>query len=653
MLRFPPHGINIKKNIIGLMAYGLLLAGISFVYLFFAGDIALFVSFAYRLIPTGTAVLILAVIGGLLWREWFLWGWFQHILGIFCCLVLTFFVVIGILTGLSRLIKAPGDFSVTTPFFAEKNVMVFIPHQDDEINLMGGILEQYTAAGSRVSVVFSTNGDFLTAAETRMEEALDALAEAGIPKEDVYFLGFGDSWQSQQQNDCTVHHIYNCQQPGQIWTSATGNTQSYGTVIHDSYLTGAYTRENYLLGIQALILEQMPDVIYCVDYDSHIDHKALDLFFEEAMGNILAEYPDYAPDVYKGFCYGTAWYAEDDFSESFQLQSTKEPDPDVWAVSGLAYNWEERLRIPLGTENLNRILTNNTVYRSLSRHASQNAYYHSANILNTDKVFWQRRTDNLLYHAVFLGDGQPVELWNDFKLRDSLDISQNYFPADGAHWAEVIDVRLPQAEYIQSLVLYDHPDVQSNILAGYVELPDGTQVPFGSLSSAGTRVSVPGQALEAFRICLTDAEGPTPGLTEIEAYGEPLPQETQWILAVDSCDNLATDYWIEDGNYAELHLCSFPGSRPISPADVEITLEGGASCYWEIDEDILRVFCPRGEKAVVTLTESNAVSTCFRVSNPGPFVRNGIRMLQWADRHTAYAWEAIAYLWDMALSRLT
>jgi hypothetical protein len=245
-----------------------------------------------------------------------------------------------------------------------------------------------------------------------------------------------------------------------------------------------------------------------------------------------------------------------------------------------------------------------------------------------------------------------VEIWNDFQLRDSLDISQNRFPADGAQGAEVIEVQLPQAAYIQSLVLYDHPDVQSKILAGHVELPDGTRVPFGPLSSTGTSVPIPEQSLTTFRIFLTDTEGPTPGLTEIEAYGESPPRKTDWILALDSRDNLAADYWIEEGDQAEFRLRSFPGNLALLSENVVITLEGSERCSWEEEADILRVFCPRGEKTVVNISLNDAVSTRFCVSNPRPLVRSGIRLLQWADRHTAYAWEALSYLWNLAVSRL-
>ena len=77
--------------------------------------------------------------------------------------------------------------------YSGKNVMVFSPHQDDEINLLGGVLEQYVKYGSNVTVVFSTNGDYEGHGETRLREAVEVLSFIGIPQENVIFLGYGDS----------------------------------------------------------------------------------------------------------------------------------------------------------------------------------------------------------------------------------------------------------------------------------------------------------------------------------------------------------------------------------------------------------------------------------------------------------------------------
>ena len=69
--------------------------------------------------------------------------------------------------------------------------------------------------------------------------------------------------------------------------------------------------------IKALLLDLRPEVIFCIDYDSHHDHRALSLLFEESMGEILRQNNnDYNPLVFKGFAYSTAFLAEPDFSAS-------------------------------------------------------------------------------------------------------------------------------------------------------------------------------------------------------------------------------------------------------------------------------------------------------------------------------------------------
>ncbi|MBQ7896263.1 MAG: PIG-L family deacetylase, partial [Oscillospiraceae bacterium] len=56
-----------------------------------------------------------------------------------------------------------GGYSVNdtgkTALYADKNVLVLVPHQDDELIVAGGIIDEYVKYGSKVSLVFSTNGD--------------------------------------------------------------------------------------------------------------------------------------------------------------------------------------------------------------------------------------------------------------------------------------------------------------------------------------------------------------------------------------------------------------------------------------------------------------------------------------------------------------
>ena len=93
--------------------------------------------------------------------------------------------------------------------FSAKKVMVLVPHEDDEINLAGGVIEEYLKHGSEVYIVFSTNGDgderhdMSKLGNVRIGEAIKALSVLGVPEKNIVFLGYGDGW------DKSGAHIYN------------------------------------------------------------------------------------------------------------------------------------------------------------------------------------------------------------------------------------------------------------------------------------------------------------------------------------------------------------------------------------------------------------------------------------------------------------
>lgn len=90
-------------------------------------------------------------------------------------------------------------------------VMIFAPHPDDETLATGGLLQQATAVGAAVRVIFATNGDNnpwpqrviehrwrikvtdrIRWGVKRREEALAALTCLGIPSTHTVFLGYPD-----------------------------------------------------------------------------------------------------------------------------------------------------------------------------------------------------------------------------------------------------------------------------------------------------------------------------------------------------------------------------------------------------------------------------------------------------------------------------
>ena len=95
-------------------------------------------------------------------------------------------------------------------------------------------------------------------------------------------------------------------------------------------------------------------MIFCVDYDENIDHRAVTMFFDEALGEILTAAPDYDPLVLKGFTYSTAFHAPADFYDSVNLLSTVNPDGE--RMENGVYLWENRVRLPVAADGLSRSL---------------------------------------------------------------------------------------------------------------------------------------------------------------------------------------------------------------------------------------------------------------------------------------------------------
>lgn len=76
--------------------------------------------------------------------------------------------------------------------WTNKEIMVIVPHQDDEINLAGAIIKRLIDNGNNVKVVFATNGDFKGLGTKRIKEAVEAVRILGVNSENVIFLGYGD-----------------------------------------------------------------------------------------------------------------------------------------------------------------------------------------------------------------------------------------------------------------------------------------------------------------------------------------------------------------------------------------------------------------------------------------------------------------------------
>lgn len=498
--------------------------------------------------------------------------------------------------------------------YGGRRVMLIVPHQDDEINVLGGVMEEYVHYGSELYPVFITNGDAQGLAEDRFREALAVMDYIGVPRENVTFLGYGDDWAAGGP------HIYNAA-PGVVVTSFHGKTATYAASSHGVYREGReYTSDHLLEDLEDVILERRADVIICVDYDDHVDHKATSLAFEKVMGNILKNQPDYRPRVLKGYAYNTAWFAEADFYET-NILSTQNVFTEPYNQTPAVYRWEERLRLPVWDGALSRSIISSGVYHTLALHKSQRAANHAGGVVNGDKVLWYRDTTSLCLGAevtVSAGDGKLLQ---DFMLIDSFDLADKtrqpydstWIPGDDAKSAQI---RFAQPVDIKTIFLYDNPSPDDNVLNARLAFPDGSVVNTGALDVGGaaTMVAVEKNAVTGFTLTLTETEGENAGLTEIEAFDHMPGHGLRYIKVTDGEENFLYDYWLPGSGEETLQVytCGIGAEE-----NMTLTWEG-EGCAATLSGGEIKVSCPRGKSMTLTVSvDGTDISDTVRLHNPG------------------------------------
>ncbi len=317
--------------------------------------------------------------------------------------------------------------------FHNKKILIFCPHEDDEINIAGGLLLELRKLDCEVKVIYSTNGDWFINAEHRIKEARKCLKKLGVPESNVIFLGYPDCLFTNES------HLY---MANENWVSPKGiqktylpNEEEYHYKRHREH--ARLSRENFLSDIFEVIEEEMADILICIDYDEHCDHRALSLGFENAMGRILNEYKEYAPIVLKAFAYPTAYDGFADFKTHKLLKTRfKRNEVSLYNCYNPYYNWKNRVSIDVLPSVKNKFLLLNPLFIAMMKHISQPIYTDNIvyRIINRDQIFFRRRTDNLLYHSKVKVSSGDAKILKDFMLFDSSDIM------NGVTKSEVIDL---------------------------------------------------------------------------------------------------------------------------------------------------------------------------------------------------------------------
>lgn len=186
-----------------------------------------------------------------------------------------------------------------------KNIVLFAPHQDDEILSACLFLERMKSQHFNVSVIFATNGDANGPCEgkIRAEESLYALSEIGIEEKDIYFMGYGDT--GYQSESSFLYRIYLSNDMYINTTPYSDKTyHPLGLKTFHSFIFGneaVYNRKNFVLDINTIINYLEPDILILPSaYDSHFDHKALAFFFNDILRNIRKSFTVYSYLIHSG-----------------------------------------------------------------------------------------------------------------------------------------------------------------------------------------------------------------------------------------------------------------------------------------------------------------------------------------------------------------
>lgn len=487
--------------------------------------------------------------------------------------------------------------------FADKKVMLIVPHQDDEINVLGGVIDEYIKYGSEIYIVYAiTNGKL---EKERWIEALTLLTHIGVPEDHVIFLGFeGLQWWRKSKDILTEsiqeHKVY---QEGKL-----------------------FTRENVVSSLCEIITSTTPDTIFASDYDNHCDHHLVSVLFDEAMGKVLKSNLTYHPIVIKAYAYRTAWESYPDFfQENIGATYYKKDKFDT-------YHWEERLRFPVSAHMFNRSLLKSEIFHQYSFFQSQGAIMRAITF-NTDKIGWQRRTDNIFLHAdikVTSGDGSKL---NDFKVIDKQEFSKlELLPITGAWIPTQEDSRKEAVITLQNPSYIEYLIIHQNIVGHIHKI--GIKINNGEISeylldrqNLPTRILINQSAIISISITVILTDGDNAGITEIEAYSTPQQYSFDYIKVTNLTGDFIYDYWINKSGKDTLRL--YASGLAIQRYKATVS---NINCSVSLNDNNLLVKCPKGQTTLLSVSSTDGkYSDTIIISNPSPFDRFKNRMMQWIE----------------------
>ena len=408
-----------------------------------------------------------------------------------------------------------------------------------------------------------------------------------------------------------------------------------------------------------MLLKLRANIIFCVDFDSHQDHRTLSILFEEVLGEILSECRDYRPEVYKKFAYATAFTAAPDFYAQ-NLLATRKPkvgETDTYdfdLIDRANYVWADRVRFPVPENCRQTVLKENPLAAAIFAHKSQRNQWNSLRILNSDEIFFERRTDNEIFSAKVTATSGDAKKVCDFKIIDTDDVAANPARFGNNLWQPSPDdtqrkifFEWSEPAQVQRIIIYGNPldEMPAKIflsleLANNFAVIDKARISLDNVKNFSVELPNHGRplTLDTEKFFVTRAEikivdaGKNFGLSEVEFFAnvEPLKKIPPFVkLTVD--DNFIYRYAVPwEVEKISLGLYRF---HVDSPVKISATA-GDENILSEVvtDEEIVLNFGSASEVVVTAEVIGSEIYDRAIIRRVGDFAQIQLKILQWLDK---------------------
>lgn len=273
------------------------------------------------------------------------------------------------------------------------NIMIIVPHEDDEILMAAGIIDRAVRDEKRVTVVMATNGDYegtdTVTGSVRLPETIAGLEVLGLPCENIIFMGYADTGMENEAS--FLYNLYYEKDENKVHeghcskvTYALEDKKDFHTDFYGE--AGSYTRKNFKEDLRKIILQKKPDHIFTTSVeDVHGDHSGLYLFVKE----ILEEEKEngYAPVLYSGVAHSKA--GDDNWLERSE-RIISYTCPENFDQGSL--KWKDRISFPVPESMQSADLGKNKKAAALSKH--KNALKDDAvdflySFIKSEELFWE------------------------------------------------------------------------------------------------------------------------------------------------------------------------------------------------------------------------------------------------------------------------